>query len=134
MPDHYGKEECRAGENYCTRSDAEVFKVFTVSAEYRYDDKELKQDHERHARPRYKRGYQVPFDGDAVIELGMQLIRYECRTPKIGVVTMGAIAEKRLLNIPVLQNEIRIDAGHRSTVSRGIRPNRYANHGNQARE
>jgi len=76
MPDNDGKEECRACENYCAWADAEVFEVFTVFAEHRYDDKELNQDHERHDRSRYKRGYQVPFDGDAVVQLGMQLIRY----------------------------------------------------------
>lgn len=63
----------------------------------------------------------MPFDGDAVVELGLLLIRYVGRTAKIGIVTMGAITEKCLLNIPVFQNEIRIHPGHPSTVSRGIR-------------
>jgi len=35
MPDNDGKEECRACENYCARADAEMFEVFTVSAEHR---------------------------------------------------------------------------------------------------
>ena len=119
MPDQDGKEECCAREDYCTRADAEVLKPFMVSAEHRHDNKKLNQDHERHDRPRNKRRHQAPFDGDAVVELGMQLTCYGAGSAKIGIVTVGAIAEKCLLNIPVFQNEIWIYPG---TAAGSIEP------------
>jgi hypothetical protein len=101
MPHNDGEEECRTCENNCAWADAEVFEVFAVFAEHHYDEKELKQDHERHDGSRYKRGHQVPFDGDAVVQLGMFLILSVSRVAKIGIVTMCAIAEKCLLDIPI---------------------------------
>jgi hypothetical protein len=65
-----------------------------VSAEHRHDDKELNQDHQRHDRSGNERRHKVPFDGDAVVELGMQLIRYGAESAKIGTVPVSAIAKK----------------------------------------
>src|SRR5829696_1262741 len=122
LRDEDGKEECRAGENDRARAHAEFLQPLAIRADHHHEDKELNENHDRHDQPRNQSAQKVPFDRDAVVQFGLQLVRCVVLDAKIRVVTVGAIAKKTLLNVPVFQNEVRIYPGQRSRVERGIRP------------
>src|SRR5215204_3428152 len=115
-----GEEECRAGENDRARAHAEFLQPLLIPAYHHHDDKELNENHDRHDQPRNQSAQKVPFDRDVVVHLRLQLIRHVALNAEIRIVTVGPIAKKTLLNVPVFQNEVRIKPGQRARVKRGI--------------
>src|SRR5215212_8116550 len=120
LRDEDGKEECRAGENDRARAHAEFLQPLAIRADHHHEDKELNENHDRHDQPRNQSAQKVPFDGDVVVQLRLQLIRLVALDAEIRIVPVGPIAKKTLLNVPVFQNEVWIHPGQRGRVERGI--------------
>ena len=119
--DKDGKEECRASKNDLSRAYAEILSSFAPSADHQDDEEEINEEDDWHDRSRNQRAQKVPFDSDAVVQLGMQLLRLvapECRS---AFCSGGCDSSESLLHIPVFPERWCSTPGNAAGTSKSIR-------------